>query len=169
MTLPTFIVFGSRKAGTTSLYKFLDEHPEIYMSELKGTRFFSFDPERPELGAKLPVRTLADYESYFAGGARPEIKAIGEVTPSYITGRDTAARIQQTLPHVKLIASLRNPVDRAYSQYQMDMRNRRPEDREELTLQNVDSWVPAGRYAQLLEPYYGLFEDTQIHLMVFEE
>ena len=169
MTLPTFIIFGTRKAGTTSLYKYLDEHPDVFMSALKGTRFFSYDPARPELGSKLPVKTLAEYESHFAGGAQNQIKAIGEVTPSYITGGRTAERIYQTLPAVKLIASLRNPVDRVYSQYQMDMRLRPSEEREELSLDNVNNWIPAGRYAQLLEPYYELFPADQIRLFVFED
>jgi len=170
MHLPTFIVFGSRKAGTSSIYNYLEQHPQVFMSRLKGTRFFQFDPERPELGQKLPVKTLEDYATYFRDGAKQNAKATGEISPSYLTSRGAAQRIHQTLPNIKLVASLRNPVDRAYSQYQMDMRGLSdPNARVEFNSSTAQKWIPAGRYASHLQRFYDLFNREQIQIHVFED
>lgn len=169
MTLPTFIVFGTRKAGTSSLYHYLDQHPEVYMSTLKGTRFFLYDPENPEAGKKLPVKSLVDFKSYFAGAEKINAKAVGEVSPSYLSSRQAALRIKATIPNVRLIASLRNPVDRMYSQYQMDMRLRSEKDRVPLTMDNVSNWFNAGLYGEHLKNYYNIFDPEQIKILVFED
>ncbi len=168
MTLPTFIVFGTRKAGTTSLYHYLDQHPEVFVSALKGTRYFIYDPDNPEAGKRLPVKTLEEYQGYFEPSNKTGAKAIGEVSPSYLSNAQAAARMKATVPGVRLVASLRNPVDRAYSQFQMDMRLRQPNERVELTLDNASDWLVAGMYARHMKRYYAQFSADQIKVFVFE-
>jgi len=120
--LPTFIIAGAPKAGTTSLYHYLSEHPEVFMSEPKEVNFFS----REEIEAQglyypdFKARTLQEYEALFdrAGSA----KAIGEGSVSYLFYPSVPIKIKETIPNVKIIILLRDPVERAYSHYLMDYR-----------------------------------------------
>jgi hypothetical protein len=139
MTLPNFLIIGAAKSGTTALYRYLYDHPEIYMSERKELHYFSY-PETskltkgPHTYKRLSVSTLDEYMTFF-DGARDEI-AIGEASPSYLYLPGTAERIKNLLPEVKIIAILRNPVERAFSAY---MHARR------------DGWEPLGEFASALE------------------
>ena len=105
MVLPNFIICGTQKRGTTALYHYLREHPEIYMSEKKEVHFFDLNWNKG----------LNWYEKHFkvTSGA----KAIGEASPFYMYLEEVPERIHEILPDAKLIFILRNPVDRAYSHY----------------------------------------------------
>lgn len=166
--LPNLIIFGTRKAGTTSLYNYLSQHPEIYMSDLKGTRYFLYDPENPENGVNIPIKSIEQYENMFDGAKTKNAKIIGEATPSYMQHKGVAARIKATLPDVKLIASLRNPVSRTYSHYLMDSRKRLNGKNVPLTLDNVHTWSKAGLYYDHLKEYYDIFPRAQIKILIFE-
>ena len=120
MTLPNFLVIGAPKAGTTSLHLHLRAHPEIFMPELKEPRFFGYEGEGERL--KFPIRTLEEYTALF--DAVTDETAIGEATPHYLVYPGAAQRIRDLLPGARLIASLRDPVERSYSVYQMNLRNR---------------------------------------------
>lgn len=119
MTLPNFLVIGAPKAGTTSLFEYFRVHPQIFMPRIKETRFFCCEGGEERL--KFPVQTRAEYEALFEG-VTTEI-AIGEATPHYLLHKGAARRIRDAIPKARLIASLRDPVDRAYSVYQMNQRN----------------------------------------------
>jgi Sulfotransferase family len=124
--LPTFLIFGVQKAGTTSIYQYLKQHPQVYVSPHKETNFFSRDWETatPEEKAKKRngINSFEKYVELFRD-AKDEI-AIGEASPNYLLYYETsAALIQRYLPNAKLIAMLRNPVDRAYSDYLMHVRD----------------------------------------------
>ena len=110
--LPTFLVLGVAKAGTTALYHHLRAHPGVYMSPVKEPGFFSGSDYGPE--------ALAAYRALFSGvqGER----AVGEASPSYLHHPDAPARIAALLPDVKLVVLLRQPVRRAVSHY-FDMLN----------------------------------------------
>lgn len=123
MTLPNFFVIGAAKSGTTSLYHYLKEHPQIFMSPMKEPEFFSFlgqkidrkDPRQaPGIFAILDFK---DYEALF-NGAKDE-PAIGEASPSYLYLPEVPQRIRQYIPDPKFIAILRDPADRAYSHFNM--------------------------------------------------
>ena len=120
MTLPNFLVIGAPKAGTTSLHLHLRAHPEVFMPELKEPRFFGYEGEGERL--KFPIRTLEEYTALF--DAVTDETAIGEATPHYLVYPGAAQRIHDLLPGARLIASLRDPVERSYSVYQMNLRNR---------------------------------------------
>ncbi len=113
MRRPNFLIIGTPKGGTTSLYLYLCQHPEVYMSEPKETRFFI--SEEYEKGLEFY------WDNYFKGWKGQ--KAVGEATPFYLTNPLAAPRIKQHLPEAKLIAILRNPIDRAYAAWWMQVCN----------------------------------------------
>jgi len=104
VALPTFLIAGVPKAGTSALAAYLSAHPDVFMSAEKELHFF----DRPPRGERW-------YRSNFdrAGDA----KAIGEATPTYVLTRVALERMHAMLPEVRLIVLMRNPVDRAYSHY----------------------------------------------------
>src|SRR6187401_2278229 len=104
--LPTFIGIGAPKAGTTWLANCLGEHPDVFMAAVKETEFWKFtDAEQ----------RLDDYAAHFCGADGK--RAIGEFSVRYLSLPGVPERIKRVLPNVKLIASLRSPVDQVYSNY----------------------------------------------------
>lgn len=129
MPLPNFILFGAPKAGTTSLHKALDQHPEVWMSQNKepvffgSSRFFRENEKDKEsdtdpTGDKFRRGTVDDPENYLAlfNGVTDE-KAIGEASITYLRSFIACRRLSRLLPDVKLVAVLRQPADRAWSNY----------------------------------------------------
>ena len=104
--LPIFVIIGAQKAGTTTLCAALNEHPQIYTAPEKEVYYFT-DPNY--------AKGLDWYRQQFPGvGAET---AIGEASPRYMVKPDVPGRIRAEFPEMKLIAVLRNPVERAYSEY----------------------------------------------------
>lgn len=108
--IPNFLIIGAARSGTTTLYEWLREHPNIYLPI----------PKRPEPHFFLKTQEYQkgfDYyvDRYFSNWEGQ--KAVGEVSTSYIYQSFAAHRIKNNLPDVKIIAILRHPVERAYSNY----------------------------------------------------
>ena len=183
MVLPNFLIIGAAKAGTTSLYSYLKQHPQIYMSAVKEPRFFA-----PEIytdynnvarsGVKEVPFTLEEYEQLFAD-VTTEI-AIGEASTEYLYFPDVAARIKERIPEVKLIAILRNPVERAFSAFCYQLRD----DYEPLTFEaalEVESerikqgyrqgwhYQKVGFYYEQVKRYLDTFEPEKIKIYLHEE
>lgn len=114
---PDFFIVGAQRSGTTWLYEALRAHPQVYMSAHKETHYFSQD--RVRLDADLVVRSESDYLALFAGASTAQL--CGEASPSYLWHPEAAERIFLRQPRAKIIALLRNPIDRAFSQYRMDL------------------------------------------------
>lgn len=110
--LPTFIVVGSGKCGTTTLDAVLRRHPEVVMSKYKEPCFFTQDGSGQQAMGK-PALTLEQYQRLFV--QRPGAMMYGEVSPQYFGSPIAAEKIAERLPSVKIVVVLRNPVDRAYS------------------------------------------------------
>lgn len=181
MPLPNFIIIGAAKAGTTALYHYFAEHPDVFMSPVKETNFFAYgldsqghllygDPGLHE----FPIKTLSEYERLFAGAGNA--RAVGEASPIYLECPQAAERIYKLLPGVRLICSLRNPVDRAYSDYQMYLRHRGRSLDPVRDLSPGASWagpdshfVRIGSYHEQLSRYFGLFPREQIHVILFDD
>ncbi len=115
MALPNFLCVGAQKAGTTTLYEILKQHPDIFLPQnIKETKFFVYD-EKYEKGVQW-------YQKEFFSEWNGQ-KAIGEVDPAMMFEEKSAQRIFDTLGNnVKLIFIFRNPVARAYSHYLMSQR-----------------------------------------------
>ena len=110
--LPDFIIIGTQKGGTTSLFYYLYQHPELSFSHKKEIYFFNLYFEKG----------LAWYKSHFP--FRTDNGITGEATPSYMFHPKAAERVKSILPNVKLIVLLRDPIDRAYSGYAMGQRRK---------------------------------------------
>jgi Sulfotransferase family len=117
--LPNFLVIGAQKSGTTALYYHLRSHPQVFMSPVKEPQFFASDLAGPSAGpgdrASYRFQDIDAYRGLFSG-VRGEA-AVGEASVSYLYSSVAARRIAETIPDARLIAVLRNPVDRAHSNY----------------------------------------------------
>ena len=120
--LPNFIIVGAPKAGTTSLYHYLSDHPQVFMSTPKEVDFFSCEEiESQRLYFNdFKVKSLSEYEKLFDSVTNE--KAIGEGSVSYLFYPDTPLKIKECLPEVKIIIMLRVPLSRGFSHYLMDHR-----------------------------------------------
>ena len=185
MTLPNFLIIGAAKSGTTSLYRYLRQNPEIYMSPVKEPHFFAREGKKADFSgpgngmSRHGITTIEAYRTLFQGVSNE--LAIGEASSSYLYDEEAPSRIRQSVPRVKLIAILRNPVDRAYSNY-LYMTRRQLEHlpdfvhalREE---QNRirKNWSPSwhykhrGFYFAQLRRYFSLFEPSQIRVWLYED
>jgi len=176
MTLPNFMIIGVAKAGTTSLYRYLDQHPQVFMCPIKGTNFFGYEDARdwkwtdegnPPALRHFQAKTFEEYEALFTG-ASDEI-AIGEASPQYFRCPTAARRIHACIPDVKLVASLRNPADRAFSGFLMRTRRGEAVLRIDEELTPEASHVREGFYSKRLKRYFDIFPRHQIKIYIFEE
>lgn len=132
--MPDFLVIGAARSATTSLHYYLDQHPDITMSRVKEPNHFAFDhstdPPRPLIDPSSPIVTKSvpdrhAYEQLFAHAGAGDV--LGEASPLYLYVREAPEQIRRALTDPKLVAVLRNPVDRAYSHW-LHIRRDRPED-----------------------------------------
>lgn len=181
-TLPNFLIIGAAKGGTTSLYEYFNQHPEIYMSPVKEPRFFAL--ENDELNFQNPDRainqtsitTLSEYLKLFDKVNR-EV-AIGEASPLYMYSPKAVERIAYYIPDTKLIAILRNPVDRAYSCYKHLIALEPYSFTEALKFENdriKKNWAHLWHYRQggyyyiQLQRYFQRFDRQQIRVYLFDD
>jgi len=113
---PNFFIVGAPRAGTTSLYFYLKQVPEVYLSPVKEPNYFSIRVI-PADHYLLPIRNKSNYLRLFEG-VKDEI-VIGEASPSYLEDPEAPKLIHQVVPHAKIIILLRDPVERAFSHYLM--------------------------------------------------
>jgi Sulfotransferase domain len=161
MRLPNFLVIGAQRAGTTLLHHILDLHPDVYMPQRrKEVHYFDWYFERgPEW-----------YSEFFPNGREArQYRAIGEATPDYLFDARAPARIAAVLPDCKLVVSLRNPIDRAFSWYLFCLRSvnekRGPAD----FFSQETECLQRGLYAQQLSNYFALFPRSAFFIMIYEE
>ncbi len=114
--LPDFLIIGAQRCGTSSLYKYLGWHPSIAPSLRKETGYFSdrFGEGQGWYRAHFPIRLQGRWGRMLR---RRQVLAF-EATPDYLLYPQSAARVAELLPNAKIIAMLRNPVDRAFSHYE---------------------------------------------------
>jgi hypothetical protein len=122
MSMPDFLVIGAPKAGTTTLHAALARHPGLFMSPVKEPKFFLSDGPPPTKGGPGDALTYRehiwrrpDYEALF--DTAPPGTLRGESTPLYLYNRAAMRRIRETLPGARLIAVVRDPVERAHSNW----------------------------------------------------
>ncbi len=120
--LPNFIVVGAPKCGTTSLYHYLRQHPQIFLPERKELHYFSFRFMEQLLSGPgdrnilaTSCRTFAEYAAYFSPAR--EQRALGDISPSYFYFVEVCQEMRVRLGVPKIIIMLRDPVEKAFSQY----------------------------------------------------
>ena len=167
-SLPDFLIAGAMRSGTTSLYRYLGAHPAVFMAPKELGYFTDNFPSGPDW-----------YRAQFAS-ARPG-QLLGDATADYLARGSAMKRIAETSPDVKLVASLRNPVERAWSHYLL-LAERGREERsfataitEEMRLieQQGDKahgafYLYHGLYDSQLERAIQLLGRDQVHVVVFE-
>ncbi|WP_299489565.1 sulfotransferase [Acaryochloris sp. IP29b_bin.137] len=192
--MPNFVVIGAAKAGTTSLDRYLRQHPEIFICPINEPKFFCFEGEKLNYNypknvqwkyEKIPINNnaitdLESYQSLFSGVTTE--KAIGEVSPIYLyLSEKTSMRIKEHIPNTKIIAILRNPVERAYANFTHLIRD----ELEPLTdfkdainaeeERIKDNWWPFwhykehGFYYKQLCSYFEHFDHNQIKVYLYED
>ncbi len=122
MPLPDFLIAGVPKAGTTALHAALTRHPGLFLPPVKEPKFFLSDGRPPATGGPGDVQTYqehvwrrSDYEALFEPA--PPGTSKGEATPFYLYDHGAHERIARLLPDARLILLLRDPVDRAHSNW----------------------------------------------------
>lgn len=103
--LPHFLGLGTQKGGTTSLHRLLAQHPQVFLPSCKEVHYFSLHDQEP----------LAWYEAHYAAARAGQLR--GDITPYYLFHPRAPQRIRAVLPQARLIVLLRNPVERALSQF----------------------------------------------------
>ena len=159
--LPNFLIIGAMKSGTSSLYRYVSDHPQVFMPKRKELQFFGRDDWRGRLDW---------YEHQFdpADGA----VAVGEASTNYSKYPlipNAAEQIAQVLPHVKIVYLVRHPVDRAISQYLHGVlrgREHRPVD---VALQADPRYLDLSRYAMQMDRYLEHFPRAQVLVLLSED
>jgi hypothetical protein len=183
--MPDFLIIGAKKCGTTSLFHYLSKHPNIKAPAWKEISYFNTNFAKGKLWYKslFPI-SIPNFES--------QDFITGEASASYICDPEAPERIATTFPNVKLIALLRNPVDRAYSHYHHTKRIGRENltfeeaiAQEELRIKQIANnsqepgsnlhqaynytYLSSGRYAEQLENWFNLFDRQQLLILKSED
>ena len=187
MTMPNFLIIGAAKSGTSALYHYLRQHPQIYMSPVKEPMFFALAGKKVDFSGPgdnkainhFSVTDRTTYQLLFQDISNE--KAVGEASTLYLDSPKAPERIQYYLPEVKLIAMLRHPAERAYSAFMHLVR----EGREPLTdfeqalraeeMRRRSNWGPLWHYTQRgfyytqLKRYLDRFDQRQIKIYLYED
>ncbi|HEX3693502.1 MAG TPA: sulfotransferase domain-containing protein [Solirubrobacteraceae bacterium] len=190
--LPDFLIIGAAKAGTTSLFAWLSEHPFVSPASKKEVHFFDYNYFRGTDWYRKHFPTERERSLFTAERGRTFLT--GEASPPYLSHHWAPERVAALLPEVKLLVTLRNPVDRAYSQFQMSRREKEEplesfaaavaaeEDRlsGERSRMLSDSWYNSwpigcwsylmrGRYAEQLQRWLEFFPRERFHFLTLEQ
>jgi len=188
MAGPDFFIIGAPKAGTTALHAALARHPDLYLSPVKEPKYFMCDGPPPRRQHRGPgdahsrnewIWRREQYEALF--GAAPPGVPRGESTPFYLYDRRAQRRIRRDVPHARLVAILRDPVDRAYSNW-MHLRSDGLEPEADFLAalrlephRKRTGYAPfwhyrgLGLYGEQLEHLFGLFPREQVHVLRYRD
>jgi sulfotransferase family protein len=183
--LPNLVVVGAPKCGTTSLYHYLKQHPEVYLPARKELHYFTREQLARDTagpGDRAVLQHLcadrAAYEAEFAG-ARQE-KILGDISPSYFDFAEVAPAMRQELGEARVVILLRDPIAKAFSQYMHLVRDGREplgffdalEAEPERTRQGwsmIWRYAASSRYAERVRRYLDAFGPARVRIYLFEE
>lgn len=182
--IPGFVIAGAAKSGTTVLYHCLRQHPEIFMPVLKEPHFFGdlpaamFGPGDRMHTARKVMRTLDEYMSLFEKSETGQL--CGEASASYLFYPESAVKIKAANQDARIIISLRNPVERAFSSYmhmQRDSREtlsfeealEREQDREAAGWEWSWCYKKIGLYAAQVARYLEVFDRERVYVLLYDD
>jgi hypothetical protein len=184
--LPNFLLIGAAKSGTTALWAFLRQHPDVFMPDQKEPHHFAFPPDQPAPVFAGPGATMHQavtdsraYATLFAEAG--DASAVGEASALYLYLPDAAARIAASVPDARLVAVLRQPADRAFSSYaHLKRQGREPagsfEDALALEQERIrNGWGflwryrDLGHYARQLRPYLDRFGAERLLVLRYDD
>lgn len=191
MKNPSFIIIGAAKSGTSSIADYLGQHPEVYFSTMKESRWLAYRETLPKYkgygrqGQKIMdsyresiPKSKEEYMRMFAGASKSQ--ATGEASPCYLYLPSAPKAIRDLIPTTRLVVILRNPVDRAYSSF-LHMRR---EDAEIESFEEALSmeqeriiegaglpyhYMSMGYYGKQINMYYNYFNKDQIKILFYDE
>lgn len=201
MKYPNFFIVGAARCGTTSLYNYLQQHPQVYMSPIKEPHFFSTDFKIEEMDPVYLKNKIIDFEKYFSYKPLKKLhithitkeeyyyklfedvkneKAIGEASTGYLYSKVAAKNIKEKIPHAKIIIILRDPIERAFSHYLMDLNaGLISGDFIEEVLKDYNRvpkgwgithlYIDLGLYYKQVKRYLDIFPKENIKIIIFEE
>ena len=173
-----FFIVGAPKAGTTSLYHYLNEHSEIEMSSQKEPDFFSDQSlqKKKLYYDKNRIDTLEKYNSLFE---REDVILRGDSSVSYLFYEDVPHKIITYNPDAKIIIMLRNPIDRAFSHYLMDYSLGLISESFETIIQKqskhknanlfYQQYIQVSEYSKQIKRYLEVFSKENIHFIDYED
>ena len=168
-SLPNFFIAGTMRSGTTSLTRYLDAHPDVYIAPQKEIHYFDLNYSRG----------IDWYREQFSGVGREA--AVGDATPSYVYLEEAMARMAETIPGARVIVLLRHPVDRAYSHYWLrrtlgaekkDFMDAVHDEPRRIALGDPRRECPyldMSRYVYQLRRLIRYFPREAVHVVIFEE
>jgi hypothetical protein len=155
--LPNFLYVGTSKSGSTWLFNALALHPDVYLAPSKGLYYFD---QHFSKGAQW-------YASNFAEAAAES--AVGEISHSYLSSEPAAERIAELNPDMRILACLREPADRAFSDYLDLVKNGQHDGSFETALERFPRLIDRGRYAAHLRRYFDHFPREQLHVSLYDD
>jgi hypothetical protein len=180
--IPDFFLVGAPRSGTTSMYLYLKQHPEIYTSVIKEPHFFSSDLTLPPQG----VRHVEDYLALFAGAG--EHQRAGEASVWYLSSRSAPAGIARFSSAARILVMLRNPVDMIHSLHSLYLRTGNEDLADPAAALDAEperaagrrlpaaAYFPEGlayraaaRAAEKLVRYFDVFGRERVHVILFED
>jgi hypothetical protein len=183
---PTFFVVGAGRSGTTSLHHHLGSHPEVFVTPVKSPDYFVSSLPMPNWEVPVArrmarnwVSTRAEYDALFAGVTTEQ--AVGDVSPVYLQARSAAPSIAAAFPDARIIAILRDPVERAYAHWlgrRRDGIETRSDFRSVIEAELArglpddiafGSYLGIGRYHHFLRDYTALFPPDRIRIYLFDD
>jgi hypothetical protein len=183
--VPNFVLIGAAKAGTTSLHRWLGQHPDIFVPRQKELHFFAAPWLRENCKGPGDARVLQDipadwdaYRAHYRGAAGR--RAIGDLSPSYFAWWPSRDAIRDRLGHPKIVLALRDPVEKAYSQYMHLVRDGREtlsfaealaaeEGRTRQGFGALWRYVGGVLYAEPTERFLETFGPERVRILFFED
>jgi Sulfotransferase family len=183
--MPNFILVGAARSGTTSLYRYLDQHPDIFVAPVKEPHYFAADdfpdwfagPGDDRLNRRI-IRDQEHYEQLFAAASGKRV--IGESSAFYLCHPRAADRIASACPDPKIIIMLRNPVERAYSAYMYLVRDgretlslteglEREGERKAQRFEPMWWYTELGRYFMQVKRFLDLFGKRRVMVLLYDD
>jgi len=183
--MPTFLVIGASRSGTTALHNYLRQHPDVFMPPEKEPNFFLADGQTLDFQGPAAewvnnsMSSLTAYQALFDAGATS--LARGEASPLYLYFENAPIRIKARVPDMRMIAVLRDPAEQAYSHFMYAKRNMleplddftealaKEEERIAANWQPMFRYSSFPRYGAQLARYYDQFDRNQLRLFLYED
>jgi len=202
MKKPNFFIVGAAKAGTTSIFNYLNNHPDVYMSPIKEPHYFSKDISCEDFSEEYKKKVCFDIKAYLS---KPQLekkhiafvdnindylelfrevyneKVIGEISNGYLFSKVASKEIFEFNPKAKILIILRNPVERAFSHWLMDLRGGLNLEKDFLKAiekdynQKEKGWgkshlyIELGLYYEQIKRYLDTFPKEQVKIMFFDD
>ncbi len=185
--LPSFLIIGAAKSGTTALSRYLEQHPQVFLTEPKEPHFFALEGPRPQFQGpgddqwmnRLAVTNLEEYKRLYENSDGKVARGEGSVSTMYYP--ESIARIKKYVEDPRLIAILRHPAERAWSAFSfMHSLSLEPcqDFRKSLDLESdriaahwhhIWHYQRQGMYFEQLKPFYEAFAPNQIKVFLYED